>query len=76
VELTENSMSRFSAILSMGLARNSFLDQAYLGWSLGGTRNYWRYLKAELRQQNGEVVRVTTQLEPLALAASKDPEPR
>ena len=69
-------MCRFSATISIGLARNSILDQACLGWSLGGTRNYWKCLKAELRQENGEVVRATTQLELLALAASKDPKPR
>ena len=40
------------------------------------TRNYWKYLKAKLKRENSEVVSATTQLKLLALAASKDPEPR
>jgi ABC-type branched-subunit amino acid transport system substrate-binding protein len=40
------------------------------------TRNYRKYLKDKLKREKSEVVGATTRLKLLALAATKDPEPR
>ena len=40
------------------------------------TRNYRKYLKDKLKREKSEVVSATTRLKLLALAATKDPEPR